>query len=110
MIYQDGATIGERGTEGGAIVWDEEHPIGVRITLEQNCLRVPYAVTLIIHDWTYISRFTADGPSAQHIYVAMRDTLTAEVLPLLADLQADDPVQVEAAADAIAAFVEAWNG
>ena len=51
--YQDGATIGEKGTENGEVIIDEEDVDGARITLEQNCWHsIPYAITMGIYGLT----------------------------------------------------------
>jgi hypothetical protein len=34
--FGDGTSTGTKGSEGGTVVLDEEHPDGARITLEQG--------------------------------------------------------------------------
>jgi len=45
--YERGGTIGQRGSEEGLIVLDEEHAAGARITLERerDSKIAPFAVT-----------------------------------------------------------------
>lgn len=88
--YEEGATIGMRGTEGGAILIDEEHPVGARITLERDCLRAPYAITTLIYNWTMHTRFIADEPTAFHEYNAMKASLETDILPQVPVTEADD--------------------
>ena len=49
--YAHGTTVGQRGTEGGVIVRDEQHDGGARITLERDCRNIPFAVTCAIQGW-----------------------------------------------------------
>ena len=44
-------TVGQRGTEEGVIVRDEQHDGGARITLERDCRNIPFAVTCAIQGW-----------------------------------------------------------
>ena len=94
IAYQDGETLGMTGMEGGQIQRDELEPVGARITLERDCLRVPYAITIMIRDaydqygsgWWMHKRFYADEPTALQQYDALRDEATA----LLDHLPPDD--------------------
>ena len=49
--YAHGTTVGQRGTEGDAIVRDEQYDGGARITLEHDCRDIPFAVTCAIQGW-----------------------------------------------------------
>lgn len=49
--YAHGTTVGQRGTEKGVIVRDEQHDGGARITLERDCRNIPFAVTCAIQGW-----------------------------------------------------------
>lgn len=42
--FDEGRSIGLRGTEEGVIIRDDEHPEGARITLERDG-RTPFAIT-----------------------------------------------------------------
>lgn len=89
------------------IVWDEEHPAGARITLEQDCSRAPFAITLVIYDWTYITRFIADAPTAEHVYLQLRGEMETHIAPLMGDgIHIPDE---DALANTMADFVERWN-
>lgn len=106
--YEDGTTLGLTGSEGGQIIADEEHPAGARITLEQNCLRAPYAITLVIYDWTFITRFTADLPLAEYEYGMIKAQLEADVFPYL-EMFGDGDDQIDQIADAIIRFTEQYS-
>lgn len=106
LQYEEGGTLGLRGSEGGVIMRDEEHPGGARITLERDCLRVPYAITCGIYGWAVHTRFFADEPTAIHAYEEMQPPL-ADIVAMLPDV--DDPNsedRADAASGAIEAFVE----
>lgn len=102
--FEDGGTLGLHGSEGGAIIRDEEHPGGARITLERDCLRVPFAITCGIYGWAAHTRFFADEPSALYAYDEMKPSL-ADIVALLPD--ADDP-NVEDRADVVSEAIEAF--
>lgn len=108
LSYEDGATLGLTGAEGGAIIADEEHPAGARITLERDCLRVPYAITLVIYDWTYVTRYIADLPLAEHEYAQIKTSLDTDVFPYMLSAQGGDD-DVDTIAEAISRFVEQYS-
>ncbi|MFN8448181.1 MAG: hypothetical protein U0521_06235 [Anaerolineae bacterium] len=80
--FEDGATIGIKGAEGGTISADEQHDGGARITLERDCLRAPFAITCVIYGWAYHTRFLADEPTAKQSYDDMKAALV-EIVRLL---------------------------
>ena len=41
--HENGLHIGEKGSEGGEIIRDEDHILGARITLEENPTYIPNA-------------------------------------------------------------------
>jgi hypothetical protein len=101
--YDEGKTIGIRGTEGGTIARDEEHGDGARITLERDTLyKVPFAITCGIYSWMVHTRFFADEPTALDAYDQMKHSI-ADILALLAGEVDSDTVS-----DAIDAFVEQY--
>lgn len=87
--YDEGKTIGKTGSEGGIIMRDEEHPDGARITLERDCLRVPYAITCGVYGFPMHTRYIADEPTAIHEYEQMQPAL-AKILALVPDEDAPD--------------------
>ncbi len=80
--FEDGKTIGIKGTEGGTVIADEQHDGGARITLERDCLRAPYAITCVIYGWAYHTRFLADEATAKQSYSDMKAGLE-EIVKLL---------------------------
>ncbi|MDG4714556.1 hypothetical protein [Winogradskyella marincola] len=47
--FDNGKTIDSKGSEGGTILFDEEHLNGARVSLEENCYNAPYAITIGIY-------------------------------------------------------------
>jgi hypothetical protein len=101
--FEDGATRGMRGMEGGVILEDEQHDDGARITWEGNCARAPHAITLTVYGWAGHVRFFADEATARADYEAMKGAL----LPVLALLPRydDDPIDADLIDAALADFM-----
>lgn len=101
--YDDGKTLGLRGTEGGTIMQDEEHGDGARITLERETLyRVPFAITCGIYGWMVHTRFFADEPTALNAYEEMKRSMVAILTMVMQEADSDQ------VAEAIEAFVEQY--
>ncbi|MNF93810.1 hypothetical protein D3C87_1518300 [compost metagenome] len=47
--YDNGNSIGKKGSEGGNILNDQENINGARITIEANVASIPFAITLGIY-------------------------------------------------------------
>jgi hypothetical protein len=63
--FEEGRTIGTRGSEEGIIVSDDANELGARITLEAGCRAIPFAITcgvssLMVHTVYASSREAAD--------------------------------------------------
>ena len=87
--YENGQTIGHTGSEGGIIQRDEDYAGASRITLEQGCLRAPYAITCGVYGLLVHTRFLADDETALYAMDSMKTALAAIVDLLPAD--EDDP-------------------
>lgn len=101
-----GATIGQRGSEDGVIVRDDEHEAGARITLERDCTHAPLTITLGIYGWMCHTRFFGVEPEAEAEFTRMQDGLAAilELVPPAEDPEAE--AKGRRVADAISDFVE----
>lgn len=102
--FEDGATVGRRGSEDGFILRDDEHDAGARITLERGCSHgVPFAVTCGIYGWFFHTRLL--GSEAEADFPAMRDELAAilEIIPRADDPEAD--ARMARVSEAIREFV-----
>lgn len=102
--FEEGATLGLRGAEGGIVRADEQHDDGARITLEGECLRAPYAITVTVYGWAFHTRFFADEATAKQAYDVMKADLMG-VLTLLSKEDDDDPADADAVEAALAVFM-----
>ena len=98
----------QTGTEGGAIVADDEHALGARITLETPGAFAPFAITCGIYQWMMHTRFCSTMEAAQRDYDAMKDELAIilETIPLRTDPDVDQ--KSAHVSDAISAFVDRY--
>lgn len=108
LAYEEGNTIGLKGVQGGTIIRDELYNGGARMTLERDCLRVPYAITTSVYGLGDHTRFIADEPTAIHEYEKMRAEVAqlADLMP--GDDEADDADTLDAAQLAFDAFSERY--
>jgi len=85
--FDNGKTIGQRGSESGRIIRDEEHTDGARITLERDGQTAPFAITCGIYGWMVHTRFFGAESEAQSAFESMRPELTRilSTIPLTAD-------------------------
>ena len=74
---EEGATLGQPGSEQGIILRDEEHDLGARITLERATSVAPFAITCGIYGWMLHTRFFASEDEANAQYGQMKDALSA---------------------------------
>ncbi len=75
--FEDGATVGQTGSEQGVILRDEEHSLGARVTLERAAQTAPFAITCGIYGWMLHTRFFASEGEAHAQYEQMKDALSA---------------------------------
>ncbi|HWA23983.1 MAG TPA: hypothetical protein VG735_16445 [Caulobacterales bacterium] len=97
---------GARGSEGGAMMRDDEHDYGARISLERGGANAPFAITCGIYGWMMHTRFFAAEAQADAAFGAMKADLSAilEALPLKGE--ADEATKTSASMAAISAFVD----
>ena len=55
--YDNGNSIGKKGSEGGKILNDQENINGARITIEANAGNIPFAITLGIYGLMFHTEF-----------------------------------------------------
>ena len=58
--FEDGKTIGTKGSESGTIVLDIENSNGARITLEKECGIIPFAITIGIYGLMFHTHFESE--------------------------------------------------
>lgn len=72
LAFDNGASLGQKGSEQGMIVRDEEHRLGARITLERDGCIAPFSITCGIYGLFVHTAFAADEPEAVRKYDAMK--------------------------------------
>ena len=77
--FESGTSLGQRGSEDGVILRDEEHEEGSRITLERDGSTAPFAITCGIYGWMFHTRFFGTEAEATTEYELMKAGL-AEIL------------------------------
>jgi len=105
-VFDAGNSIGQRGSEGGIILQNDEHSLGARITLEQDGSIAPFSITCGIYGWMFHTRFFGSQQEAESEYeqmkVEMADILN--VIPLTSAPKDDEKMAL--VSDAISKFVE----
>jgi hypothetical protein len=91
--YDEGYSVGTVGANGGAIVRDEEHESGARITLEEESSFAPFAVTCGIYGWMFHTRYFADETEASNEYDRMKDDLSEILAKIAAEEDQDEETQ-----------------
>lgn len=104
--FDNGRSIGQRGSESGTIVRDEEHGDGARITLEQDGKTAPFAITCGIYGWMVHTRFFGTESEAQTEFDSMRAELVRIVgtIPLATDPEIDAKIRV--VSQSLSEFIE----
>lgn len=72
---EEGATLGQVGSEEGIVVRDEEHSLGARITLERDARIAPFAITCGVYGWGMHTRFFSSEAEAESEYDLMKASL-----------------------------------
>jgi len=70
--FDDGATLGHAGPEGGVTSRDEEYPLGARITLEQGSRTEPFTITCGVYGLLMHTRFFGSRAGGERAYDAMK--------------------------------------
>lgn len=73
--FNQGSNIGSRGSEDGIIVADEEHDLGARVTLERDCRRNPFAITLGIYGALVHTIYSDSEAAASSLRAEMKGDL-----------------------------------
>lgn len=105
--YDEGYTVGTVGGDGGAIVRDEEHKSGARITLEEEGSNAPFVVTCGIYGWMFHTRYFADEAEAGEEFERMKNDLDELTEAVPAEEAADEETLNEFSEE-LAAFVEKY--
>ncbi|PTL83471.1 hypothetical protein [Vitiosangium sp. GDMCC 1.1324] len=96
---EEGRTLGLEGSEGGIIVRDEEHPAGLRMTLEAEPARSFHALTCGISGWLVHARHFGSEAEARAAWDEMKPALVTLAMQLPASRGSGlDPATREAGA------------
>ena len=74
--FDNGATIGQTGSEQGVIELDEEYASEARITLEHDTRSAPFAITCGIYGSMMHTRFLGSRDEAIAQFASMKDDLS----------------------------------
>ena len=88
LPFDGGSTIGNRGSEEGTIVRDEEHALGARITLERGGVTAPFGLTCGIYGCMVHTAWASSEAEAIGKYDAMKSRLS-DLLDLPPDSEAE---------------------
>jgi hypothetical protein len=102
--FENGTTLGQKGSENGETIRDEEHSVGARITLECKTTIAPFAITCGIYGWMFHTRFLSTEDEATSEYERMKASL-AEIIAPFSNPDYDDRRATE---EAIEKFVEIY--
>lgn len=67
--FEGGKTIGTRGSESGTIITDIENSNGARVTLEEDCGNIPFAITIGIYGLMFHTHFESDLKLAEEYII-----------------------------------------
>jgi len=100
--FDDGASLGTRGSEHGVIILDDEHDNGARITLERDGGPAPFAITCGVYGCMVHTRYFGAEGEARHAFGAMKAAL-GELLDSQSAADSDDLSGMAAGVDAFVA-------
>jgi hypothetical protein len=107
--YQSGSTIGQRGSDDGVIVLDEQYAQNARITLERDCEGygkppIPYSITCGAYGWMMHTCFLNSEAQARRQFDDMKTALAA-IVDRLPDSEQEIPDEI---LDAVHDFVDRY--
>ena len=106
--YDDGYSVGMVGASGGAIVRDEKHKSGARVTLEAETSFAAFAVTCGIYGWMFHTRYLTQENAAFAAYKEMREELEKVLESMPSDEGASEENREEFAEE-LEMFVEKFS-
>lgn len=81
LDFENGKTLGTKGSEGGIIIHDIENSNGARVTLEKECGNIPFSITFGIYGVMFHTHFESDKNNAIE-YVALKKNQINKVFEL----------------------------
>jgi hypothetical protein len=70
--FENGETVGQRGSEDGLILLDDEYPGCARITLERDAVSSPFAITCGVYGWIVHTHFLSSENESRKAFDAMK--------------------------------------
>jgi hypothetical protein len=103
--FDRGFTVGQKGSEEGTILSDEENVDGARITLERDG-QTPFSITCGIYGWMLHTYLFSDEMSASDALEEMKESLDGivQMLPCVDDPELES--KARAVQNAISSFVD----
>jgi hypothetical protein len=80
--FNQGKSIGTRGSENGLVLRDEEHESGARVTFEQGGYTAPFSITCGIYGWMMHTCFFSIQHDAEVAFGVIKDELV-EILKII---------------------------
>lgn len=74
--FENGTSIGTRGSEDGKIIADVEHPSGARLTLEEKGTVAPFSITSGVYGGFFHTSFFSDKETAEKSFKSMQAELS----------------------------------
>ena len=68
-------TIGSRGSEGGAIISDDEHSLGARVTLEEGGDIAPFSITVGVYGSFFHTTYMGSLSEGEAIFKSMKSDI-----------------------------------
>jgi hypothetical protein len=105
--FDEGKTIGQKGSEGGETLLDEEHQLGARITVEKIISRPPnyFAITCGNYGWFFHTYFVSPEAQANIDYEEMKSDLD-KILKIIPNVGEDNDENMARVSDEISKFVD----
>ncbi|MEO7990260.1 MAG: hypothetical protein ABI663_12015 [Chryseolinea sp.] len=73
--FDDGKSIGQKGSEGGKIIRDEENTFGARVTLEDKGDVAPFSITLGIYGLMFHTEFFSTIDQGQRCFESYKEKI-----------------------------------
>ena len=96
IAFDQGKSIGSRGSESGVIIRDEEHTDGARVTLEREGYH-PFSITCGIYGWMVHTIFFSEEKKAQGAF----EKIKGELELILGIIPAADDPEVDAKSEIV---------
>ena len=105
--FDNGKTIGQKGSEKGQILLDEEHEFGARITLEKvgSLFKKHFAITCGIYGWMIHTHFVSTKNKGFEAFQAMKSELDRILNLIPTEDEANDD-NMSLVSDEISKFVD----